>query len=94
MTDLRPAPPPYHRRPAGTPPVPPGPYQEAPNPPAARSIYLYAWSGNDKPGPDCKDAVVVLDATPESATFGQVVNVVFTPTWGNEPHHVSACMRV
>jgi hypothetical protein len=30
----------------------------------------------------------VLDATPESRTFGRVVHVAFTPTWGNEPHHV------
>lgn len=67
----------------------PGQLDPAPNPPAARSLYLYAWSGNNNPGPDCRDAVVVLDATPESATFGSVVSVAFTPTWGNEPHHVS-----
>ncbi len=32
--------------------------------------------------------MVVLDATPESPTFGQIVNVTYTPTFGNEPHHV------
>ncbi len=44
-----------------------------------------AWR---RPGPSCRDAVVVVDATPDSATFGSVINVAFTPTWGNEPHHV------
>lgn len=46
-------------------------------------------TGNDNPGPACRDAIVALDATPESPYFGSIVSVAFTPTWGNEPHHVS-----
>ncbi|KAL4451302.1 hypothetical protein ABPG77_009374 [Micractinium sp. CCAP 211/92] len=68
--------------------LPQPPFDLPPSPPAPPSIFLYAWSGNDRPGPSCRDAVVVVDATPDSATFGSVVNVAFTPTWGNEPHHV------
>ena len=63
----------------------------APAPAAAPSTYLYAWSGPDTPGPDCRDAVVVLDGTPESSTFGKVVNVTFVPTWGKR---AAACTRM
>ena len=45
------------------------------------------WSGPDNAN-TCNDAVVVLDATPTSNTFGSVVAVASTPTQGNEPHHV------
>lgn len=70
--------------------MPRGPYDPPPANPTTPAVFLYAWSGNDNPGPRCKDAVVVVDATPESPTFGQILNVAFTPTWGNEPHHVRA----
>ncbi|PRW58602.1 MFS general substrate transporter [Chlorella sorokiniana] len=68
--------------------VPRGPYTPPPANASTPAVFLYAWSGNDNPGPNCKDALVVVDATPESPTFGQILNVAFTPTWGNEPHHV------
>lgn len=55
---------------------------------ATPSIFLYVWAGTDNPGPDCRDAVVVLDATPESPNFGKIINITYTPTYGNEPHHV------
>lgn len=69
--------------------VPRGPYAPPPSNPTTPAVFLYAWSGNDNPGRSCRDALVVVDATPESPYFGQIVNVAFTPTWGNEPHHVS-----
>ena len=40
------------------------------------------------PGPKCRDVVVTLDATPESATFGSILSVSPIPNWGTEPHHV------
>jgi hypothetical protein len=45
------------------------------------------WSGPANPSA-CNDAVVTVDATPSSPTFGSVVGVAFTPTSQNEPHHV------
>ncbi|PSC69777.1 OTU domain-containing protein [Micractinium conductrix] len=68
--------------------VPRKPTQPPPNPPAETSIYLYAWSGVENPGPKCRDVVVTLDATPESATFGSILSVSPIPNWGTEPHHV------
>lgn len=68
--------------------MPRGPFQPAPDTPALPSIFLYVWSGVDNPGSECRDAVVVVDATPESETFGRVINVATTPFHGSEPHHV------
>jgi hypothetical protein len=49
--------------------VPRGPYTPPPANSTTPAVFLYAWSGNDNPGPNCKDALVVVDATPESPTF-------------------------
>ena len=89
-TLLPPIPPPAsrHARSTVAPLVPRGPFDPPPANATAPSVFLYAWAGNDNPGPACRDALVALDATPESPHFGQIVNIAFTPTWGNEPHHV------
>lgn len=68
--------------------MPRGPFQSAPDTPALPSIFLYVWSGVDNPSSRCKDAVIVVDFTPDSETFGRVVNVATTPFHGSEPHHV------
>lgn len=62
---------------------------------------LYLWTGDEGPSvnpptspakefdvPDDEDFLAVVDADPESSTYGKVVRTVEVPGRSNEPHHM------
>lgn len=62
---------------------------------------LYLWTGDKGPGtsspasdakefdaPDDEDFLAVVDADPDSATYGKVIRTVEVPGRSNEPHHM------
>jgi hypothetical protein len=54
--------------------------------------WLLVWAGAANPGPataPAPDFIAVIDATPDSPTYGMVANTAtFSPVFQNEPHHL------
>ena len=52
------------------------------------TLYLLVWAGALNSPKACNDRLFVLDATPGSPNFTNIVASAQAPTGGNEPHHV------
>jgi hypothetical protein len=60
---------------------------DAPDAPATPSPYLYLWAGDADAGEGDSDFLAVVDADPESPTYGSVLGTAPVGSAGNDPHH-------
>lgn len=54
---------------------------------ATPSPYLYVWAGDADAAEGDSDFLTVVDANPESATYGSVLGTAPIGSVGNDPHH-------
>ena len=57
------------------------------NEPATPSPYLYVWAGDADAAEGDSDFLAVVDADPESPTYGSVLGTAPVGSAGNDPHH-------
>jgi hypothetical protein len=60
---------------------------DAPDAPATPSPHLYLWAGDADAGEGDSDFLAVVDADPESPTYGSVLGTAPVGSAGNDPHH-------
>jgi hypothetical protein len=60
---------------------------DAPDAPATPSPYLYLWAGDADAAEGDSDFLAVVDADPESPTYGSVLGTAPVGSAGNDPHH-------
>ncbi len=60
---------------------------DIPNAPATPSPYLYVWAGDAGAAEGDSDFLAVVDADPESPTYGSVLGTAPVGSVGNDPHH-------
>ncbi len=53
---------------------------------AQNATYLYIWTGSEMQR-RCNDFVVAINVTLDTADFGKITGVEYTPYRGLEPHH-------
>jgi len=54
---------------------------------ASPSPYLYVWAGDEDAAEGDTDFLAVVDANPESPTYGSVLGTAPVGSAGNDPHH-------
>ena len=59
----------------------------SPDAPATPSPYLYVWAGDADAAEGDSDFLAVVDADPESPTYGSVLGTAPVGSVGNDPHH-------
>ena len=59
-------------------------------PPAKESEYLFVWAGDS--AQKASDFLAVIDANPQSATYGSVITSLPTGEAGTHPHHTEAVL--
>lgn len=60
---------------------------DAPDAPVTPSPYLYLWAGDADAAEGDSDFLAVVDADPESPTYGSVLGTAPVGSAGNDPHH-------
>ena len=60
---------------------------DAPDAPATPSPYLYVWAGDADAAEGDSDFLAVVDADPESPTYGSVLGTAPVGSAGNDAHH-------
>lgn len=60
---------------------------DAPDAPVTPSPYLYVWAGDADAAEGDSDFLAVVDADPESPTYGSVLGTAPVGSAGNNPHH-------